>query len=1318
MSSVEPEPPGAEAAHEPATVVTFYSYKEGVGRTMALANVAWILATEGSRVLVVDWDLESPGLHRFYHPFLNDAELSRTTGVVDMVQGYGRGVEALLAQERAQELDEDTFEQHLSELLSTHTDVLPHRDTIRWSDFRPRGTIDYLGPGVQNDKYSERVAYFDWSAFYGQHQGRRYVETLRERLRQGPYDYVLIDSRTGHSDNASVCTLWLPDVVVAGFNLSNQSIEGTASVARQIHQQARETGREIRILPVPMRVEHAEPGKAGRRRAYVERQFAGLVALLTTGSLDEYWGQVEVPHHPAFAYEETLVPFTLRPGTKSLQLDAYVRIAQEITRGKISCVRPVPEPLRLRFAERFEEVRTPGLRTARIVHAAPDRLWAEWIRSVLARLGISCETTAQWDPHAMPADAKPSYTILVVSPALQSAPELDAVIQQHLRAAGRLGSGDRSDSIVAVRVEETRVRPPLGDLKGPHLQNLGESEAEELLLEHFAQNGQARAPGSGGVRFPGQNPKIWKTPPRGATFQGREECIGALRDAFPPGRPVSPAILTGPLGVGKSRIALEFAYRFAPDYDAIWWLRADTADCVRDELAALGERLGVARRSATDAVARTLDALADGWGDHHRFLLVYDDVRSPADLNGLVPGGGSSHVLITSDAADWHATGRPVEIDMPTEAEAGEQLRLHFPGLAADLAQDILAVSGHLPQTVEQAAAYIKNAGPPLREAVAAYALAMRTRAEGGGTPASREPGYPAAAHATWAVSMESLRADHPSAERFLLLLAHLAPTGAALDVLRSPAALRWLCPAEEPTGPATAGRAFHALGQRALARTDFGVGRVVGDPMGLRFLRDELTAEEFQQSRAATQRVLASLVPPDPEADEERHQPVFEELDQHVDPSGAALSDDTDVRRWLVNQVRHRRLARRLDPARTLAEQLLETWTQRHGDLETTDDILTLRLAVELGNVHRDAGRFADAERVNHRALNRLRAGLGLEHPYTLRSATGRGAELRALGEVQDAFAEDQSTADILTTVSGADNPYSLMAFLNLGLSLAMVGMTAEALDLHRETYERSRRVLGITHELTLSLAVQLGCRYRESGDYPTSLAQLRQAFADAERHHGESDPVTLYAGRALAATLRRTGSHDPDRLRTARKCDADAMAGWLAYAGPDHHERLAASLALDADLRLLGEHAQACRLAEESVRGYASWHEGHPFHRIAQTNLALCRRSAGILDGVAELSEQGWRGLAETLGSDHPLTLIAALDHANALVFVGESAAALELDRRTYERFRVRCGDRHPLTSFAATNLQDSQTRAGESGGSGPGGQRIELDIDVPYI
>ena len=68
--------PDAEESQSPreGQIVTFYSFKGGTGRTMALANVAWILAANGKRVLVADWDLESPGLHRFFQPFL-DAEV-------------------------------------------------------------------------------------------------------------------------------------------------------------------------------------------------------------------------------------------------------------------------------------------------------------------------------------------------------------------------------------------------------------------------------------------------------------------------------------------------------------------------------------------------------------------------------------------------------------------------------------------------------------------------------------------------------------------------------------------------------------------------------------------------------------------------------------------------------------------------------------------------------------------------------------------------------------------------------------------------------------------------------------------------------------------------------------------------------------------------------------------------------------------------------------------------------------------------------------------------------------------------------------------
>src|ERR1700759_1586101 len=93
-------------------IVTFYSYKGGTGRTMAVANTAWLLASNGLRVLVIDWDLESPGLHRYFHPFLVDKDLSASSGVIDMIRDFasaamepGHGDDDAWINERAAVLD-------------------------------------------------------------------------------------------------------------------------------------------------------------------------------------------------------------------------------------------------------------------------------------------------------------------------------------------------------------------------------------------------------------------------------------------------------------------------------------------------------------------------------------------------------------------------------------------------------------------------------------------------------------------------------------------------------------------------------------------------------------------------------------------------------------------------------------------------------------------------------------------------------------------------------------------------------------------------------------------------------------------------------------------------------------------------------------------------------------------------------------------------------------------------------------------------------------------------------------------------------------
>ena len=91
MKSAGIREPGSAGTGEPGTVVTFYSFKGGTGRTMALANVAWILASTGMRVLAVDWDLEAPGLHRYFHPLLTDPNCGATAVSSTCIRDYAVG---------------------------------------------------------------------------------------------------------------------------------------------------------------------------------------------------------------------------------------------------------------------------------------------------------------------------------------------------------------------------------------------------------------------------------------------------------------------------------------------------------------------------------------------------------------------------------------------------------------------------------------------------------------------------------------------------------------------------------------------------------------------------------------------------------------------------------------------------------------------------------------------------------------------------------------------------------------------------------------------------------------------------------------------------------------------------------------------------------------------------------------------------------------------------------------------------------------------------------------------------------------------------
>lgn len=198
-------------------VATFYSYKGGVGRTLALLNVAYEMARAGLKVLVVDFDLAAPAIHA-------DRWKSRDGGIAAAVSasadhpGIVEYVNAYLDAGRAPDAAEH--------IVDATPDECP-------------GKIGLMPSGRVDDTYGERLNEIDWNALYADYDGYVMFEDMRAQWEAIGFDYVLVDSRTGFTDVGGICTRHLPDAVVTMFRPDDQSLRGMSGVVQSIrHEEA------------------------------------------------------------------------------------------------------------------------------------------------------------------------------------------------------------------------------------------------------------------------------------------------------------------------------------------------------------------------------------------------------------------------------------------------------------------------------------------------------------------------------------------------------------------------------------------------------------------------------------------------------------------------------------------------------------------------------------------------------------------------------------------------------------------------------------------------------------------------------------------------------------------------------------------------------------------------------------------------------------------------------------------------------------------------------------------------------------------------
>ena len=700
-----------------------------------------------------------------------------------------------------------------------------------------------------------------------------------------------------------------------------------------------------------------------------------------------------------------------------------------------------------------------------VSHAGVDRAWAEWVAWQLMDAGYSVELDA-WD---WPVGQN---FMLAMSDALGRCDrvlglfsaayfERSRYTTEEWSAALLHAPGRDHGRLVPVRVENVSPESLPEVLRPLVFCDLFGQEAPEARRRLLAavkgpvrpdgepafpgseKPGRLRQLGGGGPRLPGSLPPVWNLPARNRGFTGRDELLVSVREQLAAQEAAVVQAFQGMGGVGKTQLAIEYAYRFAGAYDLVWWIDAEQAGLIGDQFAALGAELGCTGPDAAAGTVRT--TVLRELRERGRSLLIFDNAEDPVGIEGWLPGTG--HVLITSRARGWTEIAAPVEVDVLARAESVAILCDRVAGLGEADADRLAGALGDLPLAIAQAAGFMPETGT----AASDYLELLDNRA--GQLLDQAVPGmaYPRSLAAATQLTADRLERDDPAAAQLASLCAFLAPEPIPQDLFTS-------APGQLPDGldaraadPLAWRRTVAQLTRRSLVRAD--ERGLVMHRLTQAILRDQPPSGPADATREHSEAILAASDPRDPQ--NPATWPRWAQLMPHLLAADLASTENRSLR-WMACNACWYLLARGdTRTAQDLARNLRDHWRHRLGD----DHENTLAATHYLAWTYRSRGHYANARDLDEDTLPRYRRVLGDDHPSTLGSASNLALDLTALGEHQAARDLDEDTLARRRRVLGDDHPDTLGSASNLAVDLGNLGEHQAARQLDEDTAARRRR-------------------------------------------------------------------------------------------------------------------------------------------------------------------------------------------------------------------------------------------------------------------
>jgi tetratricopeptide (TPR) repeat protein len=805
----------------------------------------------------------------------------------------------------------------------------------------------------------------------------------------------------------------------------------------------------------------------------------------------------------------------------------------------------------------------------------------------------------------------------------------------------------------------------------------------------------------------------WQIPfQRNPFFTGREEILEALHMQLHVEQVVALTqsyAIRGLGGIGKTQIALEYAYRHTLEYSAIFWIDAETIEHIMSSLLRIAELLQLPERQEADQ-QRIVAAVQRWLNTHSQWLMIWDNVEDLKLLQRLLPSTRQGAVLITTrhQALGTLAWGmdlapmgreegmlfvlrRAKVLDPEATSEQIHKLAVSMPAEYA-AAEKLVEAMGGVPLAIDQAGAYIEETGCGVSIYLQRYeqqrARLLDRRGDLGGD-------HPHSLTATFLLASKRIEREQSAAADLLHVCVLLHAEAIPEELFLAGAAYLGPELASLATDPYQLDQAIAVLRSLSLVQR-----QPEARTLSIHRLLQAVLRERMIESEQAEwlRRVIAALNAIFPDVTHEAWGQC-ERLLPHVLAVATAIPDyagDRELAETLQKAGDYLCCRARYEQAEPLYQRALSigkrVWGPEHPQIAYP--------FCSLAYLFYEQGKYQQAEPLYHKALQIREQVLGPTHPDVAYTLERLGMLYWKKGKYEQAKPLYQRALRIQELANGAEHTEIAHLLNDLAILSVEQGEHEQAQTLYQRALSMWERTLGANHPNTAMAFNNLADLYIQQGKYEQAEPLCEQALRICKQALGAEHPEVAYPLRHLADLYMEQGKYEQ-----AEPLYQQVLHIWEQALGPDHPNLAYPFHGRAILLTRQGKYEQAEPLYQQALR---IWEQAlgpdHPQVAHPLNNLAVLYTAQRKYEQAEPLFQRALTLREQHFGQHHPEISQTLHDLAIFYQKQGNLSEAISLSERALEIRSQTLGDAHlktVATRALYTQLVQEQgyTEEGES-------------------